>query len=64
MSKGAYTMTSVINALDNNGGNEECALLDLQKDQLKPFLMRIWGPPAGLENEEAAPCHGKLPYSR
>ncbi|XP_033231133.1 uncharacterized protein LOC117182184 isoform X3 [Belonocnema kinseyi] len=57
MSKGAYMMTSVIDALDSNGGNEEAALLELQKDQLKPFLMRIWGPPAGVENEEAAPRH-------
>ncbi|XP_023248282.1 uncharacterized protein LOC106642482 [Copidosoma floridanum] len=55
MTKGKFTLNSVIAALDNNAGNEESALLELQKDQLKPFLMRIWGPPAGVENEEAAP---------
>ncbi|KAG8036853.1 hypothetical protein G9C98_004175 [Cotesia typhae] len=45
----------VVQALDNNAGNEDLALLELQKNQLKPFLMRIWGPPAGVENDEAAP---------
>ena len=62
MTKGAFSMINVINALDNNGGNEEAALLELQKDQLKPFLMRIWGPPAGVENEEAAPRQGIVPH--
>ncbi|XP_058801962.1 E3 ubiquitin-protein ligase lubel-like isoform X1 [Phymastichus coffea] len=55
MAKGNFTINSVIAALDNNAGNEEDSLLELQKDQLKPFLMRIWGPPTGVENEEAAP---------
>lgn len=25
--------------------------MELSKTQLKPFLMRIWGPPNGTENE-------------
>lgn len=58
MSKGNFTLFNVVNALDNNSGNEEAALIELQKDQLKPFLMRIWGPSTGVENEEAAPRKG------
>lgn len=29
----------------------ESAFNELSKTQLKPFLMRIWGPPVGTENE-------------
>ncbi|XP_031780566.1 uncharacterized protein LOC100117677 isoform X5 [Nasonia vitripennis] len=61
MAKGNFTLHSVITALDNNAGNEDASLLELQKDQLKPFLMRIWGPPTGVENEEAAPMPGNYP---
>ncbi|XP_074103751.1 uncharacterized protein LOC141530509 isoform X1 [Cotesia typhae] len=53
--KGNFSLVDVVQALDNNAGNEDLALLELQKNQLKPFLMRIWGPPAGVENDEAAP---------
>lgn len=63
MAKGAFPLDSVIAALDNNAGNEEASLLELQKDQLKPFLMRIWGPPTGVENEEAAPLGGPIYFS-
>lgn len=59
MSKGNFPLTDVVHALDSNVGNEDVALLELQKNQLKPFLMRIWGPPAGVENDEAAPRMGK-----
>ncbi|KYQ52651.1 RING finger protein 31 [Trachymyrmex zeteki] len=55
MAKGNFALTDVIRALDNNAGIEDATLLELQKNQLKPFLMRIWGPPVGVENEEAAP---------
>ncbi|XP_018049023.1 PREDICTED: uncharacterized protein LOC108687636 isoform X3 [Atta colombica] len=55
MAKGNFALTDVIRALDNNAGIEDTTLLELQKNQLKPFLMRIWGPPVGMENEEAAP---------
>lgn len=48
----------VVNALNKNGGIEEVALLELQKSQLKPFLMRIWGPSTGVENDEIATHHG------
>lgn len=59
MAKGNFALADVIRALDNNAGIEDAALLELQKNQLKPFLMRIWGPPAGVENEEAAPHEGQ-----
>ncbi|KAK2585496.1 hypothetical protein KPH14_010148 [Odynerus spinipes] len=55
MAKGNFTITEVIKALDNNSGIVDAALLELQKNQLKPFLMRIWGPPVGVENDGAAP---------
>ncbi|XP_012541644.2 E3 ubiquitin-protein ligase lubel isoform X3 [Monomorium pharaonis] len=55
MAKGNFALADVIRALDNNAGVEDATLLELQKNQLKPFLMRIWGPPIGVENEEAAP---------
>ncbi|XP_011310106.1 uncharacterized protein LUBEL isoform X2 [Fopius arisanus] len=55
MSKGNFPLVDVIKALNNHGGNEDVALLELQKNLLKPFLMRIWGPPVGVENDEAAP---------
>ncbi|XP_034940977.1 E3 ubiquitin-protein ligase lubel [Chelonus insularis] len=55
MMKGNFSLVDVVQALDRNNGNEDNALLELQRNQLKPFLMRIWGPPAGAENDEAAP---------
>ncbi|XP_011691538.1 PREDICTED: uncharacterized protein LOC105452267 isoform X2 [Wasmannia auropunctata] len=55
MAKGNFALADVVRALDNNAGIEDATLLELQKNQLKPFLMRIWGPPVGVENEEAAP---------
>ncbi|KAK1126814.1 hypothetical protein K0M31_004435 [Melipona bicolor] len=55
MKKGNFAMAEVLKALENNSGAEDAALFELQKNQLKPFLMRIWGPPVGVENDEAAP---------
>lgn len=52
-------MMEVVKALENNAGAEDAALFELQKNQLKPFLMRIWGPPVGVENDEAAPREGR-----
>lgn len=51
MTRGNFLLNEVVTALDNNAGNDEIALLELQKNQLKPFLMRIYGPSNGLENE-------------
>ncbi|XP_032690922.1 uncharacterized protein LOC116853802 isoform X2 [Odontomachus brunneus] len=55
MAKGNFILADVVKALDNNAGVEDATLLELQRNQLKPFLMRIWGPPVGVENDEAAP---------
>ncbi|XP_076685750.1 linear Ubiquitin E3 ligase isoform X2 [Andrena cerasifolii] len=55
MKKGNFAMAEVVKAMENNAGAEDAALFELQKNQLKPFLMRIWGPPVGVENDEAAP---------
>ncbi|XP_014477646.1 PREDICTED: uncharacterized protein LOC106746037 isoform X1 [Dinoponera quadriceps] len=55
MAKGNFALADVVKALDNNAGVEDATLLELQRNQLKPFLMRIWGPPVGVENDEAAP---------
>lgn len=63
MLKGNFPIVDVVRALDNNAGNEDVALLELQKNQLKPFLMRIWGPPAGVENDEVAPRAGKFLFN-
>lgn len=63
MAKGSFTLADVVRALDNNAGAEDAALLELQKNQLKPFLMRIWGPPVGVENDEAAPHEGQSTLS-
>lgn len=56
--------------LTANHGNLEAAYVELSKTQLKPFLMRIWGPPAGTDNEsgnmggqQAGASIDKLPES-
>ncbi|CAG2059673.1 unnamed protein product, partial [Timema podura] len=47
LSRGNFTREDIVTVLTANHGNMEAAYLDLSKTQLKPFLMRIWGPPAG-----------------
>lgn len=37
--------------LTSHHGDLEAAYNELGKTQIKPFLMRIWGPPTGIENE-------------
>ncbi|XP_068140616.1 E3 ubiquitin-protein ligase lubel isoform X2 [Drosophila tropicalis] len=49
--KGNFLRDDIVNALTAHQGNVEQALLDLNRTQLKPFLMRIWGSPNGVENE-------------
>nr|CAD7201298.1 unnamed protein product [Timema douglasi] len=51
LSRGNFTREDIVTVLTANHGNMEAAYLDLSKTQLKPFLMRIWGPPAGTDNE-------------
>ena len=53
--RGSFSREDVITALTANHGSVEAAYLDLNRTQLKPFLMRIWGPPQGVEVNEGAP---------
>ncbi|KAH8279778.1 hypothetical protein KR054_005550 [Drosophila jambulina] len=53
-SKGNFLRDDIVNALTAHQGNVEQALLELNRTQLKPFLMRIWGSPNGVENESGA----------
>lgn len=39
--------------LTSHHGNVEAAYTELNKSQLKPFLMRIWGPPQTNDNDSA-----------
>ncbi|BFF93846.1 E3 ubiquitin-protein ligase lubel [Drosophila madeirensis] len=50
-SKGNFLREDIVKALTAHQGNVEQALLELNRTQLKPFLMRIWGSPNGVENE-------------
>lgn len=51
-SRGDFTREDIVTALTAHHGETEPAFLELSKMQLKPFLMRIWGPPSvGTENE-------------
>ncbi|TMW50930.1 hypothetical protein DOY81_004003 [Sarcophaga bullata] len=50
-SKGNFSREDIVTALTTHQGNIELALHDLGRNQLKPFLMRIWGSPGGVENE-------------
>lgn len=49
--KGNFSREDVVTALTIHQGNTEEALLDLQRTQLNPFLMRICGSPTGVDNE-------------
>ncbi|XP_043861722.1 E3 ubiquitin-protein ligase lubel isoform X6 [Drosophila santomea] len=49
--KGNFLREDIVNALTAHQGNVEQALVELNRTQLKPFLMRIWGSPNGVENE-------------
>lgn len=51
LSRGNFTREDIVTVLTANHGNMEAAYLELSKNQLKPFLMRIWGPPQGTDNE-------------
>ncbi|XP_049852722.1 E3 ubiquitin-protein ligase lubel isoform X9 [Schistocerca gregaria] len=51
MARGNFTREDIVTVLTANHGNLEAAYLELSKTQLKPFLMRIWGPPVGTDNE-------------
>lgn len=50
-SRGDFAREDIVTVLTANHGDLESAYNELSKTQLKPFLMRIWGPPVGTENE-------------
>ncbi|XP_044752367.1 E3 ubiquitin-protein ligase lubel isoform X2 [Coccinella septempunctata] len=50
-SRGDYSREDIVTVLTANHGDLETAYSELNKTQLKPFLMRIWGPPVGTDNE-------------
>ncbi|KAL3282322.1 hypothetical protein HHI36_005509 [Cryptolaemus montrouzieri] len=50
-SRGDYSREDIVTVLTANHGDLEAAYNELNKTQLKPFLMRIWGPPVGTEND-------------
>lgn len=50
-SRGNYPREDIVTCLTAHHGNLELALIELGKNQLKPFLMKIWGPPSGVDNE-------------
>ncbi|XP_037712211.1 E3 ubiquitin-protein ligase lubel isoform X3 [Drosophila subpulchrella] len=52
--KGNFLRDDIVNALTAHQGNVEQALVELNRTQLKPFLMRIWGSPNGVENESGS----------
>lgn len=49
--RGGFPREDITNALSTHNGNMELALLELEKAQMKPFLMRVWGASNGTENE-------------
>ncbi|KAF5269138.1 hypothetical protein FQR65_LT02438 [Abscondita terminalis] len=50
-SRGDFNREDIVTVLTAHHGDVEAAFSDLSKTQIKPFLMRIWGPPVGTENE-------------
>lgn len=58
VSRGNYSREDIVTALTAHQGNLDMALVELGKTQLKPFLMRIWGPPAGVDNESGNVMEG------
>ncbi|XP_055382033.1 E3 ubiquitin-protein ligase lubel isoform X3 [Condylostylus longicornis] len=60
-SRSNYSREDIVTALTAHHGNVELALIDLGKSQIKPFLMRIWGSPNGVENESSNLDFGEKP---
>ncbi|XP_076270641.1 linear Ubiquitin E3 ligase isoform X1 [Rhynchophorus ferrugineus] len=49
--RGDFSREDIVTVLTANHGDLEAAYSELSKTQIKPFLMRIWGPPTGVENQ-------------
>lgn len=59
-SRGNFTRQEILTALTDNQGLIDMAYAQLTKATLKPFLMRIWGPGTGVDNDEGV-CPQPLP---
>ncbi|XP_073986313.1 linear Ubiquitin E3 ligase isoform X3 [Rhodnius prolixus] len=53
LSRGNFSREDIVTMLTSHHGNVEAAYTELNKSQLKPFLMRIWGPPQTNDNDSA-----------
>ena len=56
-SKGNFTREDIVTVLTAHQGHVEAAFQELNKAQLKPFLMRIWGQaePGEVESGQDVP---------
>ena len=54
--KGNFSREDIVTVLTANEGNVEAAFQELNKVQLKPFLMRIWG-----QGETGEVTSGQIP---
>ncbi|XP_064466883.1 E3 ubiquitin-protein ligase lubel-like isoform X2 [Ornithodoros turicata] len=59
-SRGSFSREEILTALTDNQGLIDMAYAQLTKATLKPFLMRIWGPGTGVDNDEGA-CPSAFP---
>lgn len=50
---GNFSREDIVTALTIHQGDVKQALIDLERSQTKPFLMRIRGSPCGTENESS-----------
>ncbi|XP_046385268.1 E3 ubiquitin-protein ligase lubel-like isoform X2 [Ischnura elegans] len=64
VSRGNFTREDIVSALSNSQGNVEMAFNELSKSQLKPFLMRIWGPPVSGTGDNESGNSAIRPDSR
>ncbi|KAK9511230.1 hypothetical protein O3M35_005827 [Rhynocoris fuscipes] len=53
LSRGNFSREDIVTMLTAHHGNLEDAYTELNKSQLKPFLMRIWGPPQSSNHDNA-----------
>ena len=61
-SKGNFTREDIVTVLTAHQGNVEAAFQELNKAQLKPFLMRIWGQaePGEVESGQDVPVEESI----
>lgn len=57
--RGKFEREEVVQALETHDGNVDAAFLELNKSQLQPFMMRIWG----SREVSFAAVHRPLPWA-